>query len=67
MGIKRADKRRMDEERVEAGVKEGFKMKLARNMLKWAGYVERIGVKIDKGSKCPESGGGKEVRKIGVL
>ena len=41
--MKGADKRRMDELRVEVGVKESFKKKLARRRKKWAGHVERMG------------------------
>ena len=43
MGVKRADKRRMDELRVEVGLKERFKKNLVRTWLKWAGHVERMG------------------------
>ena len=39
----RADKRRMDELRLEAGVKERFKKKLVRSRLKRGGHVERMG------------------------
>ena len=35
MGVKRADKRRLDELRVEVGVKESVTKKLVRNRLKW--------------------------------
>jgi hypothetical protein len=41
VGVKRADKRRIDELRVEVKVKERFKKKLVRNRLTWAGHVER--------------------------
>ena len=41
MGVERADKRRMDEMRVEVGGKENVKKKLVRST--WAGHVERIG------------------------
>ena len=44
MAVERADKRRMNELRVEVGVKERFKKKLVRIRLKWAGHVESIGV-----------------------
>ena len=47
VGFKRADTRRIDEMRVEIGVKEHVK-KLMRST--WAGHVERIG----KESKCTE-------------
>ena len=43
VGVNRADKRRLDRLRVEVGVKESFKKKLARNSLKWTGHVERMG------------------------
>ena len=42
MGKKRGDKRRMDELRMEVGVKENVKKKLVRSRLKWAGHMERI-------------------------
>ena len=32
VGVKRADKRRLDEQRVEVGVKESFKKKLVRRV-----------------------------------
>ena len=35
MGVKREDKRRRDELRVEVGVKDSFKKKLVRSRLKW--------------------------------
>ena len=43
MGVKRADKRRVDELRVEVGVKDSFKKKLVRSRLTRAGHVERRG------------------------
>ena len=43
VGVKRADKRKMNELRVEVGVKESFKKKLVRIRLKWASHVERMG------------------------
>ena len=43
MGVKRADKRRMDELRLEVGVKESIKKELVTSRLKWAGHVERMG------------------------
>ena len=43
MGVKRADKRRMDELRVEVGGKEGFKKTLVRSRLTRAGHVDRMG------------------------
>ena len=42
LGVKRADKRRMEELRVEVGMKERFKKKLVRNNLKWANHMERM-------------------------
>ena len=41
--VKRANKRRMDELRVEVGVKESVKKKLVRSRLTLASHVERIG------------------------
>ena len=41
--MKRADKRRMNELRVEVGVRDSFKKKLVRSRLRWAGHVERLG------------------------
>jgi len=38
-----ADKRRTNELRVEAGVKDNFKKTLASSSLTWAGYAERKG------------------------
>ena len=35
VGVKRADKRRMDGLRVEVGVKERFKKKVVKSRLKW--------------------------------
>ena len=43
MGVKTADKRRMDELRVDVGVKESYKEKLMRSRLKWARHVESMG------------------------
>ena len=39
-------RRRMEELRVEVGVKESFKNKLARSRLKWVGHGERMGDEI---------------------
>ena len=58
MGVRRVDKRRMDEVRVEAGVKESFKKKLVRSRLKRAGHVDRMD--YEKFAKKAESGGGNE-------
>ena len=41
MGVKRADDRRRNDLRVDVGVKEGFKKKLVRSGLKWAGLVKK--------------------------
>ena len=43
MGGKRADERRIKEMRVEVGVKEKAKNKLARSRLTWAGHVDKKG------------------------
>ena len=44
VGVKRADKRRMDELTVEVGVKENVNTKLVRSRwLPWAGHLERMG------------------------
>ena len=43
MGVKRADKRRMDEMRVEVGVTDSCKKKSMRSRLTRTGHVERIG------------------------
>ena len=40
--VTRADKR-VNELRVEVGMKNSFKKKLVRSRLKWAGHVERMG------------------------
>ena len=42
VGVKKADKRRTDELRVEVGVKDSFKKTLVRSALKWAGHMERM-------------------------
>ena len=43
VGVKRADKRRTDELKVEVGVKEMFKTKWARSSLTMASHAERMG------------------------
>ena len=43
MGVKRAAKRRMEELRVDVGVKESIKNQLVRSRLKWPEHVERMG------------------------
>ena len=45
MGLKRADKRRLDELRVEFGMKESSTKKLVRSRLKCAGHMYRMGAK----------------------
>ena len=53
----RGSKRRMDELRVEVGVKECFKKKLVRCRLKWTKHVERMGGELAKRPDAhPESG-----------
>ena len=41
VGVKRVDKRRMDDMRVEIGVKESVKKKFVRST--WAGHEDRMG------------------------
>ena len=43
MGVKRADKRRVDEMRVEIGMQGSFKKTMVRSKLTWADHVERVG------------------------
>ena len=51
VGVKRADKRRMDELTVEVGVKEYFKKKFVMSSLTWGGHVEIMGdKKLAKGA-----------------
>ena len=65
MGLKRADKRRLDELRVEFGMKESSTKKLVRSRLKCAGHMDIMGDKnIGKESRCPESKRKKEATKI---
>ena len=48
-GVKRIDKRRMEELSEEVDVRESLMRKLARSRLKWAGYMERMeGVRLTK-------------------
>ena len=54
----------MDELRVEVVVKESYNKTLARNRLKLAGHVERIGVEKLSKTRRPESRGEQEVSKI---
>ena len=42
VGVKRTEKRRTDELRVEVGVKDNFKKKLVRSSLTWAGHAEKL-------------------------
>ena len=56
MGIKRADKRTIDELRVEVGMKESLKKKLVMSRLTWPVHVERLGdKKTGKESRCRET------------
>ena len=49
MGVKRIDKRRIEELREEVGVRESLTRELVRSQLKWAGHVERMeGVRLTK-------------------
>ena len=65
VGVKRADKRRMDELGVEVGVKESFKKKLVRSRLTRADHVERTGDEnTGKENRCTESK--KEARKTEI-
>ena len=41
-GVKRVNKRIMEELKEDVGVKESFRMKPARSRLNWAGHVKRI-------------------------
>ena len=43
MGVKRADKRKMDKLRVEVEVKERFMKTLVRSRHTWVGHVETLG------------------------
>ena len=43
VGVKRTDKRRTDELRMDAGVKENFKKKLAMSSFTLADHAERMG------------------------
>ena len=56
--VEKADKRRLEELRVEVAVKESFKKKLVIRRLKWVGLVERM-AEILKMAECgfPDSGG----------
>ena len=52
-GVKRIDKRRMEELREEVGVKESHR-NLARSQLKWTGHVERMeGERLTKRAHAP--------------
>ena len=42
VGVKRINKRRMEELREEVSVKESFTRKLVRSRLRWAEHVERM-------------------------
>ena len=55
--VKRTDKRRIDELRVEVGVRGILKKKLVNSRFKWAGHIERMrDGKLDE-IECPEIGG----------
>ena len=49
-----ADNRRIEELRMEGGVKERFEKKLVISKIKWAGREERMG--DGKDSRCTENG-----------
>ena len=51
--VQRAAKRRLDEMRVETGVKKRAKKKLVRST--WDGQVESMGDETGKECICPES------------
>ena len=71
-GVKIIDKEGMEELREEVGVKEGFRRKLARSWLKWAGDIERIegewlmkravALRVEKRKTETEMGGLREER-----
>ena len=42
MGVKRVNKRRMEELREEVGVKESFGRNMVRSRLEWAGHMGRM-------------------------
>ena len=63
MAVKRVDKRRMDELRVEVQVKESFKKTLVRNMFKWSAHVERMQIKNWQRYQMPRKRRGKAGRK----
>ena len=51
MGVKKVDKRIMDELTVEVGMKESFMKTLMSSRLTWDGHVERMGdEKLAKGA-----------------
>ena len=66
VGVKTADKRRVDELRVEVGVKERFKKKLVRSSLTRAGHVERMGDEKLTRRTYAQKMDGTEVRKIEI-
>ncbi len=41
-GVKRVDRRRMDELREEVGIQKCLMGRLVKSRMKWAGHVERI-------------------------
>ena len=63
-GVKRVDKRKMEELMEEVAVKESFRIKLVRSRLKWAVHVDRLAgvlLYINKESRCIERGGRRSV------
>ena len=52
-GVKRIDKRRMDELREEVGVRESLTGELVGRPLKWVGHVNKMeGVRLTKRAKA---------------
>ena len=62
MGVKRVDKRSMEELRVEVGG-GSFKKKLVRNRLKWAGHMAKWEIKNWQRDQIPRKWREKEARK----
>jgi len=57
LGVKTADKRRLNELRAEVGAKDSFKMKLWRSKLNRAGHVEGMGDEKLAEIRCLGCGG----------
>jgi len=55
VGVKRADRRKMEALRVEDGVKESYKIELVSSRLKWASRVERMRIGNLAESRCQGS------------